>query len=144
MFNLNIDRRLSAWADLRKSIDVSEHPLQTLVDFWSQVPFNPGKPIIDPFYPNGWPTPWEILAENKYDDFTKAVMMGYTLLLTDRYKNSSVQVKTLVDNAKNQLYNAVYLDDLWVLNFKDGEVVSVDHIPESCILENLVELKKPR
>jgi hypothetical protein len=99
---------------------------------------------IDPFYQASWPTPWEIIVENQYDDFTKAVMMGYTLLLTDRYKDSQVQIKTLVDTTKNRLYNVLCVDDTWALNYSDNEVVLVDNIPSLYNLENLVNLERPR
>jgi hypothetical protein len=144
MFNLNSDGRLSAWSNLRKQIDISEDPLRTVMDFWASVTFSPCGPVLDPFYKGSWPTPWEIVVNNKYDDFSKAVMIGYSLLLTERFKNSNIQVRTMVDKDKKQLYNAVYIDDAWVLNFKDGEAIPPDHVPNSCNLENLVELTWPR
>jgi hypothetical protein len=144
MFDLDVDSRISAWAELRKKIEISEDPFQDTVDFWSASPFTAFNHHIDPFYVASWPTPWEIIVENKYDDFTRAVMIGYTLLLTDRYKNSNIQIKTLVDIDGKKLYNVVYVDELWVLNYKDAQVVSADKVPSLYNLENLVELKRPR
>jgi hypothetical protein len=71
-------------------------------------------------------------------------MMGYTLLLTDRYKDSTIEIKTLVDTTKNRLYNVVYVDDTWVLNYSDTEVVTADNVPSLYNLENLVNLERPR
>jgi len=144
MFDLDTDDRLTAWSELRKAIDLSNEPLQTCVDFWFKVPFVPFNKSVDPFYPASWPTPWEIIVQNQYDDFTKAVMMGYTLLLTERYKNSLVEIKTLVDSKQNRLYNVVYIDNTWVLNFDDYRPTVVDSVPSLYRLENLVELKRPR
>jgi hypothetical protein len=144
MFDLDVDDRLAAWSDLRKSLSASCSPLQDIVTFWSKTPFVAFNHRIDPFYQASWPTPWEIIVENQYDDFTKAVMMGYTLLLTDRYKDSQVQIKTLVDTTKNRLYNVLCVDDTWALNYRDNEVVLVDNIPSLYNLENLVNLERPR
>jgi hypothetical protein len=144
MFDLEVDDRLSAWADLRKNLDVSTDPLQDLVDFWFSTPFAGHNHKVDPFYPASWPTPWEIIVDNKYDDFTKAVMIGYTLLLTETYKDSTIQIKTLVDNDFKRLYNIVCVDDTWVLNYDDSKIVAMDNIPSLYSLENLVELKRPR
>ena len=144
MFNLEVDDRLSAWSELRKSIDTSLDPLQEVADFWLSTPFLAHNPAIDPFYPQSWPTPWEIVVENRYDDFTKAMMIGYTLLLTDRYKNSSIQIKTIIDTAGTRLYNVVYVDDTWALNYIDGQVCPVNNIPSLYNLENLVVLTRPR
>jgi len=144
MFNLNSDARLSEWSNLRRQLETSDDPLQTVIDFWAKVTYSPSKPVLDPYYTGSWPTPWEIIFNNRYDDFSKAVMIGYTLLLSERFKNSSIQVRTMVDKDKKQLYNAVYVDNEWVLNFKDSEAIRLDCVPSSCILENLIELSWPR
>jgi hypothetical protein len=144
MFDLDVDGRLSAWSKFRKSIDTSLDPFQEVINFWRSPPFVPHNHKIDPYYSASWPTPWEIIVENKYDDFTKAVMIGYTLLLTDRYKNSNIQIKTLVDRPAKKLYNVVCIDDTWVLNYNDDQALSIDKIPSLYSLENLVELNRPR
>jgi len=144
MFKLEVEDRLAAWSDLRKQIDSSADPFEPLLNFWAETPFTAHNHLIDPYYPASWPTPWEIIVENKYDDFTKAVMIGYTLLLTERFKNSSIQIKTLIDNDQNRLYNIVYVDDRWALNYQDNQAVVVDKVPSLYRLENIVELKRPR
>ena len=144
MFDLDVDDRLSAWSDLRKHINDCNDPLQEVVDFWSQTPFVPHNHKIDPFYQASWPTPWEMVVENRYDDFTKAVMIGYTLLLTEKFKSSEIQIKTLVDTQFKRHYNVVYVDDTWVLNYDDSKVLKVSNVPSLYSLENLVELKRPR
>jgi hypothetical protein len=144
MFDLEVDDRLSVWANFRESINTSSDPLQDVVNFWESIPFTAHNHNIDPYYQASWPTPWEIIVENRYDDFTKAVMIGYTLLFTDRFKDSDIQIKTLVDNDGKRLYNVVYVDDEWVLNYDDSRVMLASNIPSLYRLENLVELKRPR
>ena len=144
MFNLDIDEQLSIWANFRKNLEVCEDPFQSLIDFWANTPLIAHNHNLDPYYPASWPTPWEIIYEGRYDDFTKAVIMGYSLLMTERFKNSSIQIRTLIDKDKNRLYNAIFIDDIWVLNFCDEHAVLSSAIPCSCNLENLVELVRPR
>jgi hypothetical protein len=144
MFDLNEDDRLSAWSTLRKLIDVSNDPLKDMVEFWATTPFIAHNHHIDPYYQASWPTPWEIIIENRYDDFTKAVMIGYTLLLTEKFKDSSVQIKTLVDPSGKRLYNIVCVDDTWALNYDDSQVLMMGNIPSLYRLENLVQLERPR
>ena len=143
MFNLDVDERLSAWSNLRRHLAASLDPLQDLVNFWSTTPFTPHNHHIDPFYSAAWPTPREIIVENIYDDFTKAIMIGYTLLFTDRYKDSQITIKTLVDDQQGRLYNIVVVDEQWVINYFDNQVVTVGNIPTAYRLENLIELKRP-
>jgi len=143
MFELNSDDRLSAWLNLRKQIDLSNTPFQDVILFWNKTPFVGHNHKIDPFYPASWPTPWEIVIDNRYDDFTKAIMIGYTLLLTEKFKDSKIKIKTLVDKDLKRLYNVVNIDNTWVLNYDDTRVVPIDSMP-NLYLENLVELTRPR
>jgi hypothetical protein len=144
MFELELEDRLSAWSDLRKRINTSTDPLKDVIDFWSTIPFVAHNHKIDPFYQASWPTPWEIIVDNRYDDFTKAVMIGYTLQLTEKFKDCNIQIKTLVDTQAKRLYNAVYIDDTWVLNFDDSQVLKSNEISDLLTLENLVVLERPR
>lgn len=143
MFKNDCDSRLSAWSHLRTVLDSSKDPLLDAVLFWNQAPLTTNV-VLDPYYQASWPTPWEIIERNKYDDFTKAVMIGYTLLLTEKFKDSNISIQTMVDKEKNRLYNTVCIDDLYFLNFCDTEVISADEIPSSCRIENLVLLERPR
>ena len=139
-----LDLRLSAWADLRHRLDLSDNPFDEIIMFWNAVPYCAHNPNIDPYNQFGWPTPWEIIAENIYDDFTKALMMGYTVLLTDKFKDCVVELRTLVDNDRKRLYNIIVVDNHWVLNFNDEHYVLLDSIPSLYRLENHITLDRPR
>jgi hypothetical protein len=143
MTDLSVDQRLSAWVELRKRIDEVDSPFEAVVDFWKDLPFVAYNKNIDPYNQRSWPTPWDIISENIYDDFTIALMTGYTLLLTKKFADSRVEIKTMVDKNKTKLYNLVYLDDNTVLNYEQGPVKAQD-IPDSFRLENLVILHRPR
>lgn len=144
MFNASPDDRLTQWAEFRQTLEESKDPLNDVAVFWKQAPLVSHNAKIDPYYQASWPTPWEILVDNRYDDFTLSLMMGYTLLFTERYKDAKIEIKTLVDGAHNRLYNVVYIDDVMVLNFTDGEASSADNVPSLYRLENLVSLGRPR
>lgn len=146
MFNQSQDDRLSSWVQLRKEAEVSENPLKIVAEFWSAAPFVPYNKDIDPFNQFAWPTPWEIIVNNKYDDFTKALMIAWTLKLTDKFKKSQIEIKMFTDTAtdKGLTYNLVIIDDVWVLNYQDNEVFEVKNLPESFRLENLIQVDRPR
>ena len=144
MFNQPVDSRLTEWIDHRRQLDQSQEPLQTVWDFWHLAPFIPHNRNVDPYHQKSWPSPWEIIEENKYDDFTKALMIAWTLKLTNKFKNSKIELKTLVDSAKTREYNLIYVDDSWVINYSDNGPVAMENIPDSFILENLVEVSAPR
>jgi hypothetical protein len=144
MFNLPVDDRLSEWINHRKKLDETKDPLQEVWDFWHQSPFIPHNRGIDPYHHRSWPSPWEIIEENKYDDFTKALMIAWTLKLTNKFKDSKIELKTFVDSARTREYNLIYVDDSWVINYSDSGPVAIENVPESLRLENLVEVSAPR
>jgi hypothetical protein len=144
MFNEPIEKRLESWIDHRRNLDNSDDPLQDTWNLWNTAPFVPHNRKIDPYHDRSWPGPWEIIAENKYDDFTRALMIGWTLKMTQKFRNSDIEIKTLVDKIHSRQYNIVCIDNTWVINYSDVGPVSADLIPESFLLENLIELSPPR
>ena len=144
MFNQDIDSRLSLWFEFRKQLEYSKNPLQEAYDFWNRAPFVPYNNNIDPFNKFDWPTPWEIIVKNKYDDFTKALMIGWTLKLTERFKNTPIEIRTIVDNIKSVRYNIIIVDNKWVLNFDDFVPVNVEKVLDSFLVENLIEVTRPK
>ena len=144
MFNQPVDTRLTEWITHRRELDESIDPLQDVWDFWHRAPFIPLNKNIDPYYQKSWPSPWQIIEDNKYDDFTKALMISWTLKLTNKYKNSKIELKTLVDSSRTREYNLVYVDDSWVINYNDNGPIPALEINEGFKLENLIEVSSPR
>ena len=144
MFDLDTDERLSAWLAHRHDIEQSENPLQEIWEFWKPSPFIPYNNKLDPYHQRSWPSPWELIVNNKYDDFTKAVMIGWTIKLTKRFADSKIEIRTLVDKQKILQYNVVYINEEWVINYNDNGPIDAKDIPETILLENIVELTGPR
>jgi hypothetical protein len=144
MFKQSPDDRLSTWAQHRTQLDQCDNPYTVAWEFWKSAPFVPYNPDVDPFYPRGWPTPWEIIVENRYDDFTKALMIGYSLKWTKRFENTTIEIRTVVDSAKNMSYNIVCVDNKWAINYSDTGPIEMKNWPDNFSVENLVELQVSR
>jgi hypothetical protein len=144
MFDKSTDEKISEWRSFRTKLSRSKNPFQNLINFWSSAPYIVYNRKIDPYNKHSWPTPWEIIEENKYDDFTKALMMAWTLILTDKFKNSAIELRTYSDNDKKKEYNVIVIDNTTVLNLNDREANLLADIPDSFILENLVQVEQPR
>jgi hypothetical protein len=140
MFNQSVDDRLSSWAAFRKDLDTSDIPFHDVWEFWQQAPYIPYNNKIDQFNQKSWPTPWEIIVENKYDDFTKALMIGWTLKLTERFKLDKIEIKTLVNDQKTCYYNIVCVENI-AINYSDNGPIEQENIPGSFFIENIIELK---
>ena len=71
-------------------------------------------------------------------------MIGWTLKLTKKYKDSKIELKTLVDFNQTREYNVLYIDDTWVINYNDNGPITLKDIPDSFSIENLIEVSSPR
>ena len=139
MFDKPADEQLSAWLAIRREVETSLSPLTLISEFWSQAPFVPYNRNIDPYNQQSWPTPWEIIIQNQYDDFTRAIMMAYTVKYTNRYRDSQVEIRSFYNADRSQMLNLVYIDNTDVLNYKDQLTpVSITEIPDTLMLDNLV------
>jgi hypothetical protein len=144
MFEQDVDQRLSLWYKHRLSLNNDPKSLESVINFWKSAPFIPFNHKIDRYNSSIWPTPWEIIVYNKYDDFTKALMIGWTLKLSEKYKNSTIVLKVLVDTSNNLTYNVISVDDKWILNFVETKIITTDNLPASIFIEYFNELKSPR
>lgn len=139
-----IEDRITSWAKFRHSLEHSLQPLQDIAEFWSDTKIIPFNRAVDPYNQFSWPSPWQIIADNVYDELTLALMIGYTIKLTNKFQNSNVEIRTLVDSNRKQMYNVIYVDNEFVLNYEKSQVVPAEDIPDSFFLENLVALARPR
>ncbi len=144
MFNLSPDDRLSAWAKHRHQLENSSNPFDEVIAFWKESPYVPYNRKVDPFNQRSWPTPWDIIVDNKYDDFTKALMIAWSLKLTDKFKNSRIEIKTYTDRERPRQYNLVFVDDDVIINYNDNDITLAKDLPDSLQLENLIEISRPR
>ncbi len=116
MWNSNYEDLLHEWVSLRyqcEKLPLGEC-LSLINDWW----FN--APIINSYYhitdPDHWPTPWELLLEDGFDDFAKSLGMCYTLLLLQRNDLESIVIK------QSDNYVIVHINDKYILN-DDPEVI---------------------
>lgn len=144
MFNLETDERITAWVSHRKLLENINDALQECWNFWKSAPFIHHNHKIDPFYQKGWPSPWEIIRENKYDDFTKSLMIAWTLKLTERYKDINIRIKFFIDNVNFRQYTVVFVDNQWILNYHDEYPIQISNFDNSLILQNSIEIARPR
>jgi hypothetical protein len=109
VFLLEYEARLKSWADLRNNL--TDKPLETQVIevdcFWQRAPIQTYYLHTD--FIDVWPDPWQLLSENIYCYYARALGMIYTLNLLGVKEldlceaidhNSESVVLVLVDSAK--------------------------------------------
>lgn len=140
----SVEERLSYWFNFRKGLEEDSKPFDSVAKLWGSAPLIIHNTKIDPYNPKSWPTPWDIISRNKYDDFTIAAMMGYTIKLTERFSKDHIVAKTMVDHSKKQLYNLLYINEEVILNYKKQTAVKTQDIKEDLYLENSINIIFPR
>jgi len=141
VFTMNFEQRLAEWHRLRQSLDQLdlEYTCVEVDKFWQQCPLN--KYYLHPHDIAIWPKPWQLLHDNIYCYYSRALGMIYTLALlgikevdlvsaTD-YNGTDV-VLVLVDNAK---YALNYWPDC-VLNTQLEKFTNIKHIDITTIHHN--------
>ena len=108
-FQLNYEARLKRWHDLRVTLEQSDIKEKCIeIDkFWQQCPI--ASHYLHPVDIYDWPGPWELVFDNNFCVYARALGMIYTLLLLGvdtidlveaKDDNNEDVVLVLVDNAK--------------------------------------------
>lgn len=134
MFNKNYEERLSLWREFRTSLESSNDPLQEVINFYSLAPLV--SIATDPWDQKTWPTPWELLKENEYCDFTTVLGMCYSLQLTDRFFGSNFEIHISTDHEKSETHYLLFVDGQ-VLGFNRDSYVNKATLPETLISQRV-------
>ena len=111
----SIDERITRWREFRDQLTNSKEPLQDIVNLWNKAPRT--ERDLDPWNSQRWPTPWELLEENRFCPVAIPLMMGWTAKLSTRLSTSVVLIKTFIDHSQQRYYNVCMVDDN-VLNYE--------------------------
>lgn len=124
MFDLHDNDRLLEWKRIRSQIEISNNPLDIVIDTWCRAPFV--SKFIDPYSPNDWPDPWRLVLDGKFDNLAICLGMLYTLQLTQRFMHSQYEIH--MSNIPKMKEPAFYMsvDRSFILNYTYKQVVDYD------------------
>lgn len=109
IFLFDYEYRLRSWAELRKNLkelDLAQRCIE-IDRFWQRAPMIDH--YLHPDLMDEWPTPWQLINDNMYCEYARALGMIYTFFLLDtknielvdaKDDNSNEIVLVLVDSAK--------------------------------------------
>ena len=125
MWNMRSEDRLKEWREFRKHIGTLsfDFAIRDTVHLWSYAPFI--NHHLDHTDVQNWPTPWELLSENKYDDTAKALGMLYTLFLSSHGKDHTFSILQVRGATNLEQYNLVSIDEgKYILNYLYDAIIS--------------------
>lgn len=129
MWTSRSEDRLKEWKEFRKVIGALpfDEAVTRTVNLWSYAPFV--NHYLDHCDVADWPTPWELLSDNNYDDLAKAVGMLYTLYLSSHGKDHTFKILKATASTGLETYNLVSIDDeKYVLNYTFNEVITKEQL----------------
>jgi len=133
VFILDYESRLRNWSRLRDELTKSTaQEICIAVDkFWQRVPMN--NHYLHPDFIKDWLTPWQLLFDNVYCNYGRALGIIYTLILLGIKKLELVQA---VDDNSNEVVLVLVDDAKYVLNYWPDTVVN-NHIDAFSITRTL-------
>lgn len=109
MLSSLFEERLLNWREFRQSLETSVDPLNDLIQYYNQIPV--ASTYTDPYNPNIWLNPWELIYQNVYCDYCVILGMCYTLQLTDRFIDTEIEIHITIDYANNEQYYLLKVGD---------------------------------
>ena len=116
-FIIDPKARVAAWKKIRidiQSIDIIQQKIDIALKFWRMAPLE--NPLLDWDDCSKWPTPWELLHNNRFCDSTLSVALGYTLVMSDPETFSDIRLLLITDRSNHVQKIIVKTNDI-VLNY---------------------------
>ena len=136
MFNKNYENRLSAWREFRESLEEAEDPFRSVIDQYDTSPYV--SIHTDPWTQEMWPTPWELINENQYDEFCRVLGMCYSLQLTERFKGSHFEIHISTNRENSEMHYLLYVNET-VLNW-DNSYVHKSELPQEIVPQKIYDM----
>lgn len=118
VFLLNPYEIIKDWSDFRKQLKTkSKKEILTEVNaYWWKAPTVTY--LMDYEKPESWPTPWELIFENQFDDTARAYIMAETIYMieTNVFENSKINL-TIVKDYEFEKTRSILIVDNFVLNY---------------------------
>ena len=126
MFDLHGNERLAEWKKIRDSIETSQDPYEIVSDLWARAPLV--NTFLDPHNSVGWPDPWHLILDNRYDDLAICLGIVYTLQLTQRFMDAKYEIHMSINPQDDTPCYFVIVNSSAVLNFCYRKVFRIEDL----------------
>ena len=122
IFLFDYELRLKSWAELREKIKHLDTANQCIeIDrYWQRAPMT--NHYLHPDFLKTWPDPWQLIADNTFCNYSRALGMIYTLFLLGKKNIALVDAK---DDNNNEVVLVLVDNAKYVLNYWPDMVVNI-------------------
>lgn len=115
--------KILAWRELRQTL--AEKTIDTVVEeinsWWTYTPWV--KKTVDPYRPDTWPTPWDMINRGEFCRSAIALGQAYTLWLCS--PTTPVELWLINNFSEKDIHLAVVIDKKLMLNYTLGQILQV-------------------
>jgi len=133
----NVDERITRWREFRNTLESCNDPFEKTLEFWQQAPVT--EKHLNQYHSQEWPTPWELLKENRYCPVAIPLMIGWTLKLTTKFTKVPVLIKISIDHKTKRYYNLVEVENT-IINYENNSICISSELPDNVVCQEAVEL----
>lgn len=128
--------KILAWRELRNTAlqNSVEATIASVNSWWTYSPWV--KKTIDPYKPETWPTPWDMINRGEFCRSAIALGQAYTLWMCA--PNTKVELWLVNNFSEKDVHLVAVIDEKTVLNYTLGQVMSI----EECDFEVLNKITK--
>ena len=133
----NVEERITQWRDFRNTLEDCKDPFTKTLEFWNKAPRI--DKYINQYNSQEWPTPWEVLKENRFCPVAIPLMIGWTLKLTTRFTKVPVLIKISIDIRTQRYYNLVQVENT-IIDYENNIICISSELSDSIVCQEVVEL----
>ena len=134
----NVEERITQWRDFRNTLEDCKDPFTKTLEFWNKAPRI--DKYINQYNSQEWPTPWEVLKENRFCPVAIPLMIGWTMKLTTRFIKVPVLIKISIDIRTQRYYNLVQVENT-IIDYENNSICISSELPDTIVCQEVVELK---
>ena len=108
IFYGNYTERLEDWQSIRDVINEAEDPFNILINIFQHCPRT--KTDTNIYKKDTWLNGWQLIEKNEYDLVDISLLVSYTILLTDNFKDHDLKIHTVYtkeDSSNNQKFSYI-------------------------------------
>jgi hypothetical protein len=134
----NVEERITQWRKFRDTLEECNDPYTRTLEFWKQAPRI--DKYLNQYNSQEWPTPWEVLKENRFCPVAIPLMIGWTMKLTTRFTKVPVLIKISIDIRTQRYYNLVQVEST-IIDYENNIICISSELPDTIVCQEVVELK---
>lgn len=116
--------KILSWRELRKESSQAEfnEAIKKITDWWTYAPWV--KKTIDPYKPDTWPTPWDMIQKGHFCRSALALGQAYTIWIL--FPQADCELWLINNQSEQDIHLVVVIDKTLILNYNMGYIEKLE------------------